>query len=81
MRAAACSGGRSLQSTRNTSKPAWTQSFGRLPVEMHFGLAAAERELEAVMRPARIQPLIDNLRVRLENYGQVGPIGFGVKLP
>src|SRR5580765_163218 len=33
------------------------QSFGRLPVEMSLGMAAAGRELKAIMRAMRGQPL------------------------
>src|SRR6266508_448267 len=62
-------------------EPGLHQPFGCLSVEMHFGVAAAGRELEAVVRAACVQSFGDHLGVGFENHGQVGPVSLGVELP
>lgn len=57
------------------------QALGRLPVEVHFGMAAAWGELKAVVWSALVEPFRDDFRVGFEDHGQVGPVSLGVELP
>ena len=57
------------------------EPFGRLPVEMGLGMAAAWRQLEAVVRAAGGEPLGDGVRVGFQDHGEVGPVSLGVDLP
>ncbi|SBW22527.1 hypothetical protein FDG2_2771 [Candidatus Protofrankia californiensis] len=81
MKAADCSGGRWLQSTRSTSKTSLDQPLGGLSVEVNLGVTAARRELEAIVWPALVKALRDDLGVGFEDHGEVGPISFGVQSP
>jgi hypothetical protein len=58
-----------------------SEPLGRLPIKVHFGVAAVRSELEAVMWTAVGESLRDDLRVSVEDHGQIGPVGFGVELP
>ena len=57
------------------------QSFGSLPTEMNFGMTAAGRELEAVVRATRGQPLRYGFRVSFQDYREVGTVSLGIKMP
>lgn len=48
------------------------QAIGGLPVEVNFGVTAARRELEAVMRATLAQPFRDDLGVSFQDHGRVG---------
>src|SRR5260370_16228708 len=57
------------------------QPFGCLPVEMSLGVAAAWRELEAIMRTPCGQPLRYGVRVSFHDHGQVRAVSLGIEMP
>jgi hypothetical protein len=59
----------------------WYEPLGRLPIKVHFGVAAVRSELESVMWTAVCESLRGDLRVSVEDHGEFGPVGFGVELP
>jgi hypothetical protein len=48
---------------------------------MSLGVAAAGRELEAIMRTARGQPLRYGVRVSFQNHGQVRAVSLAIEMP
>jgi hypothetical protein len=56
-----------------------SEPFGRLPIKVHFGVAIVRSELESVMWTAVCESLRGDLRISVEDHGQIGPVGFGVE--